>query len=200
MVLIRAVAVLDARLARQDAGARPLLPDRRARHRLRHHLLLGRAHDDDGPPLHGGGALPRRLYPRARPRREGPEDVEVEGERHRSPRPDRPIWRRCAALHPCRHGGARTRHQAQRGPRRGLPQLRDQAVERGAVHANQWLPAALGFRSGLCQAHRQSLDRRRERAHGRRRDRGARSLSASTRRPPPSITSSGMSIATGISS
>ncbi len=49
LVLLRAVAVLDARLARQDARARPLLPDRRAGHRLRHHLLLGRAHDDDGP-------------------------------------------------------------------------------------------------------------------------------------------------------
>ena len=30
-----------------------LLPDRRAGHRLRHHLLLGRADDDDGPPFHG---------------------------------------------------------------------------------------------------------------------------------------------------
>ena len=29
------------------------LSDRRARHRLRHHLLLGRPHDDDGPALHG---------------------------------------------------------------------------------------------------------------------------------------------------
>ncbi len=29
-----------------------LLSDLRARHRLRHHLLLGRADDDDGPALH----------------------------------------------------------------------------------------------------------------------------------------------------
>ncbi len=115
LVLIRAVAVLDARLARSHARARPLLPDRRSRHRLRHHLLLGRAHDDDGPPCDGGGAVPRRLYPRAGPRREGPEDVEVEGERHRPPRSDRKLRRRCAALHPCRHGGAGTRHQAQPG-------------------------------------------------------------------------------------
>ena len=53
LVLLGAVAVLDAGLARQDARACPLLPDRRAGHRLRHHLLLGRAHDDDGPALHG---------------------------------------------------------------------------------------------------------------------------------------------------
>ena len=31
--------------------------------RLRHHLLLGRAHDDDGPSLHEGGAVPHRLHP-----------------------------------------------------------------------------------------------------------------------------------------
>ena len=84
LVLLRAVAVLDAGLARPDAGACPLLPDRRAGHRLRHHLLLGRPHDDDGPLRDGGGAVPRRLHPRPGPRREGPEDVEVEGQRHRS--------------------------------------------------------------------------------------------------------------------
>ena len=44
-----------------------LLPDRRPGHRLRHHLLLGRPDDDDGPPLHGGGPLPDGLHPRPRP-------------------------------------------------------------------------------------------------------------------------------------
>ena len=34
-------------------------------HRLRHHLLLGRPDDDDGPQFHGRGALPQRLHPRA---------------------------------------------------------------------------------------------------------------------------------------
>ena len=58
MVLVRAVAVLDAWLAGQDAGAQPLLSDERARHRLRHHLLLGRPHDDDGAALHERGAVP----------------------------------------------------------------------------------------------------------------------------------------------
>ena len=137
LVLLRAVAVLDARLARPDARARPLLPDRRAGHRLRHHLLLGRAHDDDGPPCDGGGAVPRRLHPRAGPRREGPEDVEVEGQRHRPARPDRDLRRRCAAIHAGRHGGARPRHQAQPLTRGGLSQLRHQAVERRALRRDQ---------------------------------------------------------------
>ena len=106
------VAVLDPRLARRDAGAEALLPDRRAGHGLRHHLLLGRPHDDDGAPLPAGDPVPRRLHPRPRPRREGREDVEVEGQRHRSDRPHRPLRRRRAALHACRDGGAGTRHQA----------------------------------------------------------------------------------------
>ena len=53
LVLLGAVAVLHPRLAGRDAGGEALLPDRRSRHRLRHHLLLGRPHDDDGPARHG---------------------------------------------------------------------------------------------------------------------------------------------------
>ena len=60
LVLLRAVAVFDARLARQDGRAQALLPDVDAGHRLRHHLLLGRAHDDDGSPFHEGDPVPRR--------------------------------------------------------------------------------------------------------------------------------------------
>jgi valyl-tRNA synthetase len=52
LVLVRPVAVLDARLAGGRRGAQALLPDQRAGHRLRHHLLLGRPHDDDGAALH----------------------------------------------------------------------------------------------------------------------------------------------------
>ena len=79
LVLLGAVAVLDAGLARRDAGAQALLSDQRAGHRLRHHLLLGRADDDDGPALHEGGAVSRpststrwcatRRAPRCRSRR-----------------------------------------------------------------------------------------------------------------------------------
>ena len=98
LVLVGAVAVLDAGLARRDAGGEALLSDQRAGHRLRHHLLLGRPHDDDGPPFHEGGAVLDRLHPPPRPRREGRQDVEVEGQRHRSARRDRRLRRRRAAL------------------------------------------------------------------------------------------------------
>ena len=47
-----ALAVRDAGLAGGDAGPAPLLPDRRPRHRARHHLLLGRAHDHGGLRVH----------------------------------------------------------------------------------------------------------------------------------------------------
>ena len=60
-----------------------------AGHRLRHHLLLGRADDHDDAALHRQGAVPRRLHQRDRARRGRPEDVEVEGQHPRSARPDR---------------------------------------------------------------------------------------------------------------
>ena len=99
LVHLGALAVLHARLAGEDRDARALLSDLRAGDRLRHHLLLGRPHDDDGPPVHGRRAVPRRLHPRARARRARPEDVEVEGQRHRPARADRPLRHRRAALH-----------------------------------------------------------------------------------------------------
>ena len=80
LVQLRAVAVLDAGLAGEDQGAGALLSGRRAGHRLRHHLLLGRADDDAGHPLHGRGAVPHGLHPRPGARRARPEDVEVEGQ------------------------------------------------------------------------------------------------------------------------
>ncbi len=46
VVLLGAVAVLHARLARRHRRPAALLPDLGAAHRLRHHLLLGRPHDD----------------------------------------------------------------------------------------------------------------------------------------------------------
>ena len=51
LVQLGAVAVLDPGLAGADAGAGALLSRRRAGHRLRHHLLLGRPDDDDGPAI-----------------------------------------------------------------------------------------------------------------------------------------------------
>ena len=70
----------------RTAGAGALLSDQCAGDRLRHHLLLGRAHDDDGPEVHGRGAVPRGLHARPDPRRGRREDVQVQGQRDRSAR------------------------------------------------------------------------------------------------------------------
>ncbi len=133
LVQLGAVAVLDPRLAGPHAGTRPLLPRRRARHRFRHHLLLGRPNDDDGAALHGRRAVPRHLHPRPRPRRARPEDVEIQGQRDRSARADRRVRHGRAALHRLRADRAGPRHQARPRHRRDLPQLRHQALERGPV-------------------------------------------------------------------
>ena len=148
LVLLGALAVLDARLAGRDAGAQALLPDERARHRLRHHLLLGGADDDDGAPLHEEGAVPHHLHPRHRARREGRQDVEVEGERGRSPRTDRRVRRRRAALHDGVAGDAARRREAVARAHRRLSQLRHQDLERGALLRDQRMPPRSGFRSG----------------------------------------------------
>ena len=200
LVLLGAVAVLDARLAGRDAGAQALLPDEHARHRLRHHLLLGRPHDDDGPPFHEGGALPRRLHPRPRPRREGRQDVEVEGQRHRPARPDRRVRRRRAPLHAGRDGGAGARHQAVAGAGRRLPQLRDQDLERRALRRDLRLQPVAGFDPATAERDAQPLDRDRDDARRRRGHRGDRGLQIQRSRRRRSIASSGTSPATGTSS
>ena len=87
LVFLGLRALLLAGLARRgrDGEGATLLPALvRSHHRLRHHLLLGGAHDHDDAPLHGGGALPRRLHQRHRARRRRPEDVQVQGQ-HRRP-------------------------------------------------------------------------------------------------------------------
>ena len=89
LVLVGPVVPLDARLARGHLRAAHVPAVVGARHRLRHHLLLGRADGHDDDLLHRQGAVPRRLHQRPRARRGRPEDVEVEGQRPRSARPDR---------------------------------------------------------------------------------------------------------------
>ena len=84
-------------------------------------------------------------------------------------------------------------------PRRGLSQFRDQAVERGALRRDERLPLARRFRSGLGETDRQSLDRWARASAPPPPSPGRSKPSASTRRQPPSITSSGTSSATGIS-
>ena len=69
--------------------ARDVLPDHRPRHRLRHHLLLGRPHDHVRAPVHGRRPVPRGVHPRAGARRRRQQDVEVEGQHPRPHRPDR---------------------------------------------------------------------------------------------------------------
>ncbi len=85
--------------------------------------------------------FPDRLHPRAGARRHRRQDVEVEGQRHRSAGADRRIRRRRAPLHACRHGGAGPRHQALVGTRRRLSQFRDQTLERRALRRDQRLRA-----------------------------------------------------------
>ena len=77
LVLVGTVAVLHARLAGENAGTCPLLSNPSPRHRLRHHLLLGRPHDDGWPALQRRhhrqaetAALQDRLHPRPRARRQ----------------------------------------------------------------------------------------------------------------------------------
>ena len=103
------------------------------------------------------------------------QDVEVEGQRHRSARADRRIRRRRAALHARRHGGAGPRHQAFDTAGRGLSQLRDQAVERLPLRRDEPLRDRPGLRPGVGRGDAQPLDRARDRqsrARDHRSDRG----------------------------
>ena len=66
LVLLGALAVLDARLAGRDAAScKTFYPTTVLVTGLRHHLLLGGPHDDDGPALHGEGAVPHGVPARA---------------------------------------------------------------------------------------------------------------------------------------
>ena len=84
--------------SRRSAGPSPgddrrrydlFLPSSRARHRLRHHLLLGRADDHDDDALHRPGAVPRTSTSTAWCATRGPEDEQVRRQRARPGRPDR---------------------------------------------------------------------------------------------------------------
>ena len=86
LVLERAVAVLDARLARRHARPAALLPDHRHGDRLRHHLLLGGADDDARRVADRPGAVPHGLPARHGPRPVRRQDVQDEGQRRRPAR------------------------------------------------------------------------------------------------------------------
>ena len=62
LVLVRPVVPFDARLAGENARARDVPAELGARDRLRHHFLLGRAHDHDDDLLHRQASFPRRVH------------------------------------------------------------------------------------------------------------------------------------------
>ena len=81
VVLVPAVAVLDARLAGRDRRPGVLPPDVPAGHRLRDPLPLGRPDDHERDVPDRRRAVPRRRDQRAGARPAGPEDVEVARQR-----------------------------------------------------------------------------------------------------------------------
>ena len=138
LVFFRLVAVLDAGLARSDRGFEEFLSDFDACYRFRHSFFLGCAHDHDGTQIHGRRAVSRRLHPCIGARRTGTEDVQVQGQRHRSARRHEPIRHRCVPLHVGRDGRHGARYQARRRSHRRLSEFRQQTLERGALRANEF--------------------------------------------------------------
>ena len=127
-------------------GRGALLPGRRAGDRVRHHLLLGGPDDDDGPAFHGRRAVPHRVHPRPGAGRARRQDEQVQRQRDRSAGDGGPVWRRRAALHHMRADRAGPGCEARPGAGRGIPPLRDQAVECGqAVRAERGAVADPAF-------------------------------------------------------
>ncbi len=163
LVFLGPVAVLDLGLAGGDPRADALLPGRRAGHRLRHHLLLGRPDDDAGAAFHGRGAVPHGLHPRSGARRARPEDVEIARQHHRS----RSTSSTASAAMRCA-----SRLAALASPGRDI-KLAESRVEGSRNFATKLWNAAryaemngcalrTGLRPAAMPAHRQSLDRRRD--------------------------------------
>ena len=157
---------------REDAraGAVPALD--RARHRLRHHLLLGRPDDHDDHALHRPGAVQARLHPRPGARLARPQDEQERRQRARSGRPDR-RHRAAAAARQARHRLAQARDRAggPRGHEEGVPArhpgLRRRRVAlhvRRAGHAGPQHQLRQQALRGLPQLLQQALERDQVRA------------------------------------
>ena len=137
LVLVRAVAVLDVRLAGPDARAEDVLPELRDGDRFRYPLLLGRPHGDAGRALHGRGAVSRRVPARDGARRKGREDVEDARQRDRPARRHREVRSRRPPLHARVDGGTGPRHQAVHRAHRRIPRIREQDLERRPIRADE---------------------------------------------------------------
>ena len=93
---------------------RDVPPDRRAGHRPRHHLLLGRPDDHDDVALHRSGAVPQGLHHRPRARCRRPEDVEEPRQRPRPARLRRRHLARRSGGQACRGADAAADGQSDR--------------------------------------------------------------------------------------
>ena len=136
VVLVRALAVRDARLAGRRRPTSRILSERRQRDRPRDHLPLGGADDHVRARAHGPGALPRRDHPLDDPRARRPPHVEEPRHGDRSARRDRLARRGRDALRAAEDVVDAGR-PLQRRDDRGGPQAREQALERRAADPHQ---------------------------------------------------------------
>src|SRR5205807_1371918 len=153
LVLVLAVALRDARLARPDARLEAVLSRSHAGDGPRDPVLLGGAHD------HGRLPLPRRApVLDGLPARHGagypaPQDVQIARQRHRPARRRPVVRRRRAALDGHRRPVPRvrpdSRSQRPRDDVRAGPELREQALEHRALH-----PGAAAGAGGAARALR----------------------------------------------
>ena len=94
LVQLQPLAVLHHGLAGRYERSADVLPDVAPDHRLRHPVLLGVAHDDDGSGTHRRGPVSRSAYPRPGARSRQAEDVEDQGQRRGSDGQQRQIRHR----------------------------------------------------------------------------------------------------------
>ena len=172
LVQLRAVAVQHARLARRDPGSPALLPDQRHGDRVRDPLLLGRADDDARPLPDRCRAVPHGLPARDRPRPDGREDEQDEGQRRRSARDDQHDRRGRAPLRPRLRQRARSRPAPHRCEAHRRPELHEQAVERRSLRPRS-TPGADGRARVRCDPRR-AMDRLAARCRHRASDPAAR--------------------------